>query len=254
MLHADAFESHGNWWRDAGLDVAIAEQPVRWLKKAGEPEAHAENPIEQIAKPVLVVAQSENPAPQVEQAAPWPEKLQNMQNFIATEKSCPGANYGRRRALPLGNADARLIILSDMPESADLDAGHIFSGTDGILLDAMLRAINVRREDAYIFPIACTRPASGEIAESDHQMLADFTHHHLKLHPASHILLLGDMASRLCLNGGMLEKRGNLHSINHDGRTMAAINCFHPRTLLARAAFKKQAWQDLQLLMKELNR
>ena len=93
---------------------------------------------------------------------------------------------------------------------------------------------------------------SGVLSYDD--AVAAFARHHLTLAAPRRVLLLGDFASRLLLEAPMLESRGSLRYINHNGADMAAINCFHPRTLLARPGFKKQAWQDLQILMKELGR
>ena len=256
MADVAQFKSHAQWWRDAGTDVAVAEEAVRWLSPASgrDDDVVVELPPSHVVPPVDMDRRSENPAP-VEIAPPkWPDSFDALHAFLSDNGPYPGSDYGRRRALPSGRQGAELAILTDFPSAQDVESGQLFRGSEGELLAAMIRATGLDLDACYTLSLTTTRPATGEIPVEDRDAVAAFARHHLTLAAPRRVLLLGDFASRLLLEAPMLESRGSLRYINHNGADMAAINCFHPRTLLARPGFKKQAWQDLQILMKELGR
>jgi DNA polymerase len=65
------------------------------------------------------------------------------------------------------------------------------------------------------------------------------------------LLLLGTAVSTALTGQELMAARAGLPDFNQDGRTMATVATFHPRTLLARPILKAQAWQDLQAIVKK---
>ena len=60
-----------------------------------------------------------------------------------------------------GEAGAPLMLLTAWPEIDDQRDGVLFSGPAGALLDAMLRAIGLTRDQCYVASLAVTRPPGG---------------------------------------------------------------------------------------------
>ena len=230
----EALASALEWWRDAGVDVAIDEAPRNWLAPAPPrvaataPEAEAE-----VAPAVLPTT--------LEAFATW-----------RTSAAVPETAWGTPILPPEGPAGAELMVVIECPEREDVAAGRLLSGATGRLFDAMLRAIGRDRSDIAITAVAAARPVSGRVPEAAAAQLATIARHHVGLAAPKAVLLIGN-ATRALIGQECATARGALHAINHDGGKTVAVASFHPKLLLERPERKADAWRDLQLLMKALN-
>jgi DNA polymerase len=170
---------------------------------------------------------------------------------IAADPAIPGNGYGRQIAAPVVVAKSALMVLCDFPEEAELAAASLGTGPTGQLLKAMVRAMGFDATEVHIGALAHSRPASGAIPAQDSSLLADFARHQIALVKPQSLLLLGSTVSEILTGEDLMAARTNLRNFNHDGRNMAAVATFHPRTLLSRPILKAQAWQDLQALIKK---
>jgi uracil-DNA glycosylase len=235
-LQADSFIA---WWRDAGVDYLCADETTDWL---AEPVPIPEQPVTK-----------ERPAPSSIPTirTDWPNHFAGLMQAIASDLAIPGNGYGRHIAAPLAVADAALMVLCDFPEEAELAAASLGNGPTGQLLKAMVRAIGLDDAQVHIAALAHSRPASVALPPQDVSLLADFARHQIAVAKPQKLLLLGSAVSEILTGEDLMAARSNLRNFNHDGRNMAAVATFHPRTLLARPILKAQAWQDLQVLMKK---
>ncbi len=216
-----------DWWRDAGVDLLVDEDPVDWL-----------------APPSTTPAQLVSPAPG---PAAMPADLTS---FLAWRvgPDAPDAAWPGRRLGPEG-AITSTIVVTDLPDREDLTAGRLMSGTSGALLDRMLAAIGLSRDATQLVPVAVARPPAGRISSADEPRLAETIRRHLALARPERVLLLGNAASRAVLGMDCQSARGSSHVINHAGREARVIASFHPRFLLERPTAKADAWRDLRLMM-----
>ena len=162
----------------------------------------------------------------------------------------PGNSYGPARAMPVGIAQADLMVLTDFPESEDIIAGELGHGAVGKLLQAMLSACGYSTGEVHLAALAHCRPASGALPKQDANLLADFARHQIKIVQPKRMLLLGTAVSEILLGKELMDARSNLPDFNQDGRNLTSVATFHPRTLLARPILKAQAWKDLQRIVK----
>ena len=182
---------------------------------------------------------------------PAPTSLEALRERLSRAEDLPGTQYGQARALPHGEANAPLMILSDCPDEDDLASGTILSGATGTLLRNMLSAIGIDLAACYRASLSVTRPASGRLPATDIAALADAMRHHIALAAPQNLLLLGTGASEALTGDPIVKARGILHDFNQDGGRKALVATYHPRTLLKRPQCKRQAWDDLQMLLKE---
>jgi uracil-DNA glycosylase family 4 len=220
-----------DWWREAGVDTLIDEAPHDWLAQAPDHGSAARAP-----------------APAVDAPAALPADLQAFEAW-RIGASAPDAAWGTPLA-PQGDAAPGLMILVDMPERGDAEAGRLLDGPAGALFDRMLAAIGRTRADVYLTALAVARPVTGRIAPEHLKPLAELARHHIALTRPKRLLLLGNAASRAVLGADVSAARGNLHVVNHDGGQSRAVASYHPRFLLERPACKGEAWVDLQLLIR----
>ena len=230
---ADAASAYLAWWAQAGVDCAIGDAPVNWLRPAN--------------------AAASVPAPEIVPTAK-PETLAAFRTWLAADESQPERRWPGGAILPQGEAGASLMIVTDMPDPADMNAGSLLSDRAGQLFDAMLRAIGLARADAYITSLFLSRPPGGMVEASDLTQAAERMRTHVALVAPDRLLLLGDRTIRTLLSvqdkGGM----DDLHFFNHDGGTVPVFATFHPRLLLGQPAAKAECWRILQGLIEEQDR
>lgn len=246
-------ESHRSWWQLAGLETLVDEAPQNWL--APKPEIVAETPHSEAAPPALARRPDPLPAtPTAHSAAPSlaplaiPDQWTEFQAWLASDAAVPGTRWHPQRVVPVGASGAKLMVLALAPEMADHDAGQLFAGDCGALLDAMLRAIGLARGDCYLASLALTRPPGGRIDAAEMAALTPLLWHHLRLAAPQKLLLFGTDLAQAVLGSDLAALRGSLRDVNQAGVKVAATATQHPLLLLDRPARKAAAWDSLKLL------
>lgn len=223
------------WWRDAGVDVLVGDDPFDWLA-AQEPLAVAFPPPTGAVSPATVVPS----------AAALPATIAEFLAWRIGE-AAPEAAWRVPLVTASGPADADLMILVDCPERDEGDS--LLGGAAGRLFDRMLTAIGRSRADVHLASVCAARPVAGRMPRDLEARLGEIARHHTGLAAPKRLLVMGDAASRAILSANVMEKRGRLRPLNHNGgKTTHVVATFHPRMLLERPALKAEAWRDLQLL------
>ncbi len=253
-------QSHAEWWAQAGVSYFVAEETVNWLEAVDSETALSQEiaPItpEMAATPRFIPTAERRKAEQAlkGQECPvfspdiLPAHLDELPAFLMTHSDYPGGHYGGKKLPLIGPSHANLTIITDIASEDDFSAGRIFGGAEGKLLENMLRAIGLIISECLIIPLATSRPAGGQLPEADLPVLAEFARWQLQQTTCENVLLLGDTVSRAFLADGIRQTYGNLHSLNHNAGNIIAASCFHPKTLIARPALKREAWHSLQQL------
>ncbi len=234
MLDRQAIESLLGWWRDAGVDVAIEEDPRRWLA-----------PVEATS----VSARATPATPVVAQKAPLPDTLDALRAWIATDTVRLGDWPVRQRIAAQGNPACGLMVLTDVPEREDAATGILLSGEAGALFDRMLGALGLDRASIYLATVAPGRPPGGLLNDSGADALADLACRHVALVAPHRLWLVGRAASRVIAGTDEQSASGRLLSINCEGVTMEAIATVHPRVLLREPQQKARVWADMRRLI-----
>jgi uracil-DNA glycosylase len=249
--HLRLAESAIAWWRDAGVDYICDATAMDWLASQPAPTA-VPSTIDQPVKaaPSRAIETAIAIAPMVA-TADWPQDLPALQMACTTGMNLPGCHYSNHRIAPLGSTGARVMMISDFPEEAELVARSFGHGPVSALLRNMLLAANVAPDFCFQTALALSRPATGALPKDDMLLLGDFVRHQIALVQPEIVLILGTAACEALLGQDLMRARGSLHYINHDDRKTAAVTTFHPRTLLAQPQLKGKAWQDLQILTRK---
>ncbi|MGL5837211.1 MAG: uracil-DNA glycosylase family protein [Sphingorhabdus sp.] len=237
-------ESTIAWWREAGVDYLCLDDPVNWL---AEPAVQKTSVIK---ANISVQAASGTTLFQPVRSE-WPSDFDALIEAISADATMPGNGYSRHIAAPVGIVNPELMVLCDFPEEAELAAASLGNGATGELLTAMIRACGYDLANVYIAALAHSRPASGALPAQDIAALAGFAKHHISVARPEKLLFLGSAVSEALLAKDLMTARAGLPDFNHDGRNVAAVATFHPRTLLARPILKAQTWQDLQRILRK---
>lgn len=234
-LAADAYMA---WWAHAGVEGATGETPVNWLRPA--PSAAPQNP----PSPQAVAAQTQKP-----------RTLESFQHWLATDPAQPERRWPGAPILPTGPAGAAVMVVTDLPDPADMNAGTLLSDRAGQLFDAMLGAIGLGRDAVYLASLFTARPPGGMVEAADLETAADRMRSHVALAAPRRLLLLGDRTIRALLptNGApdAATTGVGLPGFNHEGGIVPAVATFHPRLLLTQPTAKAECWRALQSLIEE---
>jgi uracil-DNA glycosylase len=151
----------------------------------------------------------------------------------------------------VGSVNAELMFVGEGP-GADEDAqGEPFVGRAGQLLNNMISAMGLKREDVYIANVVKCRPPGNRTPEKDEcDTCSPFLLRQIDVIRPKVIVALGAVAAKnlLAMNDSMANLRGRWY----DFRDSKLLVTYHPAYLLRDPRQKKEAWKDLQMVMKYL--
>src|SRR6266403_5348753 len=165
---------------------------------------------------------------------------------------CVLHKQGRKQIVfGVGNPKAELMFVGEGPGADEDQQGEPFVGRAGQLLNNMIKAMGLRREDVYIANIVKCRPPGNRQPERDEcETCSPFLMRQVATVKPKVIVALGAVAAKtlLAINAPMAELRGRWFDFR--GTKLAVT--YHPAFLLRDPRQKKEAWKDLQMVMKEL--
>ncbi|NIT12847.1 MAG: uracil-DNA glycosylase [Candidatus Dadabacteria bacterium] len=151
-----------------------------------------------------------------------------------------------------GNAKARLVFVGEGPGREEDEQGRPFVGRAGKLLTKIINAMGLQRTDVYICNVVKCRPPENRNPEADEMITCgQFLTKQLQSISPEVIVCLGSIASRYLLNSKA--SLGSLRGKFHPYGNSKLYVTYHPAALLRNPNFKKPLWEDMKLVLKELN-
>jgi DNA polymerase len=192
--------------------------------------------------------------PQVSAAVPPAERAAALQIIVEEIGDCTRcALHKGRNKLVFGDGDpaARLMFVGEGP-GADEDAqGLPFVGKAGQLLNNMINAMGLKRDQVYIANVVKCRPPGNRTPEPDEgNTCSPFLFRQIDVIRPQVLVALGATAATYLL--GTRQPLAGLRGRVHAFRGSQLIVTYHPAYLLRDPRQKKEAWADLQIAMKEL--
>ena len=137
-----------------------------------------------------------------------------------------------------------MVIITDVPGADDDASGRILSGATGELLDKMLNAIGMSRENVSLVPLVFWRTPGGRTPTRHELDLArPFVNRILEFLNPQLILTLGAVAASEI--GNISLPHGHGVAITHTSGAHL-IPIFHPNYLILKPAAKRDVWNALQ--------
>ena len=181
-----------------------------------------------------------------------PAALKIIREDIGDCTRCRLHKQGRKQIVfGVGNPKAELMFIGEAPGADEDEQGEPFVGRAGQLLNNMIKAMGLRREDIYIANIIKCRPPGNRTPERDEcETCSPFLMRQIEAIRPKALVALGAVAAKtlLAVNAPMTEFRGRWYEFR--GTKLAVT--YHPAFLLRDPRQKKEAWKDLQMVMKEL--
>ena len=235
----------------------VGESAIEHREEMPRKSAVLAKPVEPDSLPVLTVHPEQNVVDTV-------TALRLIREDLGDCTRCKLHQQGRKQIVfGVGNPDADLMFVGEGP-GADEDAqGEPFVGRAGQLLNNMIKAMGLRREDVYIANVVKCRPPGNRTPERDEcETCLPFLMRQIAAIKPKVIVALGAVSAKnlLAINAPMSELRGRFYDFMPAGARSSdpewqgaklAVT-YHPAFLLRDPRQKGEAWKDLQMVMRYL--
>src|SRR6201996_9101219 len=185
-----------------------------------------------------------------------PEKREAAFKVIREEigacKRCP-LPFAGRHTIVFGEGDpnTRLMFVGEGPGADEDMQGRPFVGRAGQLLNNMINAMGLQREQVYIANVVKCRPPQNRTPEPEEaNTCMQFLWQQIDVVKPEVLVALGSTAATYLL--GRKASLSSLRGRIHDLRVSKLTVTYHPAYLLRDPSQKKEAWKDLQMAMAEL--
>ncbi|WP_372604751.1 uracil-DNA glycosylase family protein [Actibacterium sp.] len=241
------------WQIELGATEAICDAPIdRYQAPAPKPARVAVAPV----APARVAPVSVDPVAVARAAAAGATSLEALRDAIEGFDLCDLKKGARSLVFADGRPEARVMVIGEAPGADEDRLGRPFVGRAGQLLDKMLAAIDLGRDQAdarqavYITNVLPWRPPQNrDPLPEEVAMMLPFVEKHIELVAPEVLVLMGNHSCQALLGRrGITRLRG--HWIEALGRP--ALPMFHPAYLLRNPQAKREAWHDLLMLQHKL--
>jgi DNA polymerase len=179
--------------------------------------------------------------------------LQSVRERLGDCQRCKLHAHRTHIVFGTGNPAARLVFVGEGPGEDEDRQAEPFVGKAGQLLNKMIQAMGLKREEVYIANIVKCRPPNNRNPEPDEISSCEpFLIEQLGVIQPVIICALGNFAAQTLLRTRV--KISQLRGKFHDYQGIKVMPTFHPAYLLRNPHDKKLVWQDLQKVMAELNK
>lgn len=242
-----------DWYRAAGVDLAVGEDPVdRFAQRP--PAANAA-----VARPAPA-ATSSAPPPQMAAGplggdpsearllARSAGSLEELKSILGGYDGCGLKFRATQLVFADGNPEAKIMLIGEAPGAEEDRQGKPFVGRSGQLLDRMLGAIGLDRTKVYIANTVPWRPPGNRTPTPEEMELClPFLHRQVELVAPKLVMTLGGPAMQTVFKttAGIIKMRGKWQTVGIGNHQVDALPTLHPAYLLRNPAAKQQAWKDM---------
>jgi DNA polymerase len=222
----------------ASVAAQTAAPPTSQQGAASTPVAPVSNAPQMLSVPIVDISQ----LPEGIASMDWAQ----LQSAVAACTGC-GLSQSRQQAiLGEGLASADWMIVGDAPGEEEDKEARSFAGAAGQLLDNMLKALSLTREQVYLtHALKCSTPVGRNASQVEVSHCATYLARQVELVQPKVILAMGRTAALALLQSA--EPLGKLRSQVQSFKGVPVVVTYPPAYLLRNQADKAKAWADLCL-------
>ena len=183
-------------------------------------------------------------------------KLNKLKEKIKNINNCNLKDNAKQIVFSDGDFKSPLMIVGEGPGQKEDAIGKPFVGDAGQLLNKMLNAIKIKRENVYITNVVNFRPPDNRKPEpAEINRYSEFLREHISIIDPKILILMGSTAME-SLFGSKIKiskERGVWKEIIINNKTYLTMITFHPAYLLRQADQKKYSWTDLKEIKKKID-
>jgi len=183
-------------------------------------------------------------------------KLKDLKEKISSLNNCDLKNNGKQIVFSDGNSKSPIMIVGEGPGQKEDELGKPFVGDAGQLLNKMIAAIDLKRENVYITNLVNYKPPNNRKLEpAEIIRYSEFLREHISIIDPKVLILMGSTAME-ALFGSKIKiskERGVWKELIINNKTYLTMITFHPAYLLRQADQKKYSWTDLKEIRKKID-
>lgn len=242
-----------DWYRAAGVDLAVVDEPVdRFAQKPPIAAQAFQRPSLATPAPAATPPQPVGPIggdpSEARRLAATAQSLDQLRDILDAYDGCGLKFRATQLVFADGNPQAKIMLIGEAPGAEEDRQGKPFVGRSGQLLDRMLAAIGLDRTSVYIVNTVPWRPPGNRTPTPEEMELClPFLHRQVELVAPRLVLTLGGPAMQTVFRttNGIIKMRGKWQDVAIGNHTVPALPTLHPAYLLRNPPAKQQAWRDL---------
>ncbi|MDV3251686.1 uracil-DNA glycosylase [Devosia sp. BK] len=248
-----------DWYRAAGVDLAVGEDPVdRFAKPAApQPAQQARQAATPNAPaPIPATAAITGDPSEARRLAATAQSLDELRTILEAYDGCSLKFRATQLVFADGNPEAKIVLIGEAPGAEEDRQGKPFVGRSGQLLDRMLGAIGLDRTKVFIVNTVPWRPPGNRTPTPEEMELClPFLNRQVELVAPRLVMTLGGPAMQTVLKttSGIIKMRGRWQDVSIGTHEVPALPTLHPAYLLRNPAAKQQAWADLLSLKMKMD-
>ena len=183
------------------------------------------------------------------------KELTLLRELINSVENCTLKNNSKKIILGDGNIDSPIMLIGEAPGIEEDKAGISFQGEVGSLLNKMLLAINIKKENIYsTYAVNFRPPEDRKPTSAEIKKYSIFLQKHISIIQPKIIILMGStaMESLTGLNSKITIERGKWKEVIVKNTNYNVIITFNPSYLLRVPENKKYSWEDLKLIKQKI--
>lgn len=235
-------------------ELHISASPAQAARMKPPPARKASPPAASPVRPARVdLAPSAAASRPVSPAEPLPADLAGLAKIIAGCKKC-GLHETRTRTVPgQGTPHPEIMFIGEAPGEDEDEQGLAFVGKAGQLLTKMIQAMGLTREEVFIGNILkCRPPGNRKPLPLEMEACMPYLKTQIAVLKPRVIVALGATSAQ-----GLLNTETSISRLRGCWQTFEGIDLmptYHPSYLLRNPSAKKEVWEDLQAVLRHLNK
>ena len=182
--------------------------------------------------------------------------LKNLQNQINSIENCSLKDNSQNIVLGDGNINSSIMLIGEAPGIEEDKSGSTFKGEIGELLNKMLLAIGIKRQNIYCsYAINFRPPEDRKPTSLEIKRYSVFLKEHISIINPKIIILMGSSAMEAVtgINTKISSERGKWKEIILKNKTYPVMISFNPSYLIRFPENKKYSWEDLKKIKKKID-
>lgn len=235
-----------------GASATATERPQGLADKAASMAAPMLQSASSELKPLIAGDVAEVLSQNFPDRASRESALCQVAGIVAKCQRCQElASTRKQTVFGVGNPEARIMFIGEAPGGDEDAQGIPFVGAAGQLLDKIIQASKLRREDLYICNILrCRPPGNRNPLPQEAANCREYLDAQIHIVKPEYIVCWGTVAAQNLLNSK--QAVGKLRGVFHDYRGIRVMCTYHPSYLLRVESAKKLVWDDMKFFMAEL--
>ena len=182
-------------------------------------------------------------------------QINELKKLINSLQKCNLKDNSKNLILGDGNYDSPIMIIGEAPGKEEEETNKTFQGEHGALLEKMLLAINIKKENVYSsYAINFRPPEDRKPTSQEIKRYSVFLKEHISIIDPKIVILFGStaMESIISSNKRISNERGKWKEIILKNKTYPLIVTFNPSYLIRFPENKKFSWEDLKKIKQKI--